>query len=70
MYGSDRYYANVALDAMGKAYGHCRDEEVAAHISRAIAALQELSHLGACAKEGDDRRDNDPHEMSEFNSAI
>jgi len=69
MNGSDRYYASVALEAMGKAYGQCRDEQVAVHISRAIAALHELSHLGTYA-EHHGRPENDPHEMNEFNSAI
>ncbi len=69
MHGSDRYYASVALEAMGKAYGQCRDEQVAAHISRAIAALHELTHLRTYAGHGNDRPEADPHELNEFNSA-
>lgn len=70
MHGSDRYYASVALEAMGKAYGQCRDVQVAVHISRAIAALHELTHMGTFPGRDGDRPATDPHEMDEFNSAI
>ena len=70
MYGSDRYYTSVALEAMGKAYGQCRDAQVAAHILRAIAALHELTQLGTTGEQGGNWPATDPHEMDGFNSAV
>lgn len=70
MHGSDRYYVSVALEAMEKAYGQSRDAEVGAHISRAITALHELTHLRTYSEHAGDRSAHDPHEMDEFNSAV